>query len=175
MILGFTVLLAATQPLLWLHPFGVLTKNLPLLAIILVLYRLDTQGWDARTEMLLRVGMAIVWLTDGLAAQFLYGSAWPELAPWQAWLPAEPTLIRLLGVLLAASGVAVLVLRGWPRRGVLLIQMVILGLVPLMASFVDPLLWVHPFGPLTKNVPLLIGTWMVFRCSEVRGRDSAPR
>jgi hypothetical protein len=29
----------------------------------------------------------------------------------------------------------------------------------------EPMLWVHPFGPLTKNVPILAGTWLVLRRS----------
>jgi uncharacterized membrane protein YphA (DoxX/SURF4 family) len=164
MILGFTTLLTATQPALWLHPLGLLTKNLPLLAILALLHRLDRRGWDARGEMLLRTGMAVVWLTDGVAAQFLYGLSDRDLAPMQAFLLPGPALtIRLLGASSAASGVAALVLRGWPRRGVLLVQILVLAAVPVIASFIDPLLWVHPFGPLTKNVPLVIGTWIAFR------------
>ena len=164
LIVGFTALLTATQPVLWLHPLGLLTKNLPLLAILAVLWRLDRQGWDARGEMLLRIGMAAIWLTDGVAAQFLYGFTAPDLERVQACLPIDAALVvRLLGVLAAASCVAALALRGWTRRGVLLAQVVVLAAVPVIASFVDPLLWVHPFGPLTKNVPLVIGTWIVFR------------
>ena len=171
LILGFTALLTATQPFLWLHPLGQLTKNLPLLAIIVLLHRLDRRGWDAPGERLLRIGMAVVWLTDGLAAQFLYGPPTPESAPLLALIPGDPaTTIRILGVLSAASGVAVLTLRGWPRRAVLLAQIAVLALVPVVASVVEPVLWVHPFGPLTKNAPLIIGTWIAFR--GVRGAPS---
>jgi len=164
LILGFSVILTATQPELWLHPLGLLTKNLPLLAIVVVLWRLDRRGWDALGEWTLRAGMAVIWLTDGFAALFLYGLSLSELARLQAFVPFDAaTALRLLGGLAAASGVAALALRGRSRRIVLLVQLAVLTAVPVIASFADPLLWVHPFGPLTKNVPLLVGTWIAFR------------
>ncbi len=164
LILGFSAILTATHPELWLHPLGLLTKNLPLLAVIVVLWRLDRRGWDALGEWTLLGGMAVIWLTDGLAALFLYGLPLPELARLQAFVPFDAaTGLRLLGALSMSSGVAVLALRGRLRRIVLLIQIAILAAVPLIATFADPLLWVHPFGPLTKNAPLLVGTWIAFR------------
>ena len=175
LIVGFTSLLTATQPGLWLHPLGVLTKNLPLLAIIGVLCRLDRRGWDARGEWLQRAGMAVIWLTDGVAAQFLYGLPDRGLAPVRAVVPFDPALtVRVLGVLSAASGLAVLALRGRPRQAVLLAQAAVLAAVAVVASFVDPLLWVHPFGPLTKSVPLLIGTWIACRGEARTPRPDAP-
>ena len=164
LILGFSAILTATQPELWLHPLGLLTKNLPLLAVILVLWRLDRRGWDSLGEWTLRGGMAVIWLTDGLAALFLYGLPLPELARLQTFVPLDSaTALRLLGGLSMASGVAVVTLRGRSRRVVLLVQLAILASVPVIATLVDPLLWVHPFGPLTKNAPLLVGTWIAFR------------
>jgi hypothetical protein len=164
LIAGFTAILTATQPGLWLHPFGVLTKNLALLGIIAVLRRFDHRGWDVRCEWRLRAGLAVVWLADGFAAQFLYGLSGSELAPVRAVIPLDPALtVRVLGVLSGASGLAALIFRGRTRQAVLLVQLAVLAAAPVIASFVDPLLWAHPFGPLTKNVPLVIGTWIVCR------------
>ena len=49
-----------------------------------------------------------------------------------------------------------------PRGGALLIALygqigALIG-ATLLGSFQEPLLWVHPFGPLTKNVSWLLGT-----------------
>ena len=38
-ILGYTLLLTLIAPAFWLHPFGPLTKNLPILVLIWLLYR----------------------------------------------------------------------------------------------------------------------------------------
>ena len=109
LILGFSMILTATRPELWLHPLGLLTKNLPLLAILVVLWRLDHRGWDALGEWALRVGMAVIWLTGGLAALFLYGLPLSELARAGVFVPLDAANgLRLLGILSAASGVAAL-------------------------------------------------------------------
>src|SRR5262249_22505990 len=65
-IVAFTVVLAVTQtPLLW-HPFGVLGKNLPLLAMLGTMWLLEREGWTPRAWWLLRCGMAVIWFTEGL-------------------------------------------------------------------------------------------------------------
>lgn len=38
-ILLYTLLLTLIEPNFWLHPFGVLTKNLPILALLVILYQ----------------------------------------------------------------------------------------------------------------------------------------
>jgi hypothetical protein len=38
-ILVFSILLSVIAPEYWLHPFGPLTKNVPILALILILYQ----------------------------------------------------------------------------------------------------------------------------------------
>jgi len=40
-ILTFTLLLTFIDPSYWLHPFGPLTKNIPILALILILLKQD--------------------------------------------------------------------------------------------------------------------------------------
>jgi hypothetical protein len=41
LIIGFTALLSLSQPELWFHPFGPLTKNVPLLALLAAAWRLE--------------------------------------------------------------------------------------------------------------------------------------
>jgi uncharacterized protein YqjF (DUF2071 family) len=42
------------------------------------------------------------------------------------------------------------------------LQLLALLVLPIVVGTLIPRLWVHPFGPLTKNVPLLVGTGVVF-------------
>lgn len=44
LIVGYSVIVAFWLPELWLHPFGPLLKNLPMLAAILALHELEAQG-----------------------------------------------------------------------------------------------------------------------------------
>jgi DoxX-like family len=41
LMLGFMAILSAAMPELWLHPFGPLTKNVPLIAATLVMMALE--------------------------------------------------------------------------------------------------------------------------------------
>jgi hypothetical protein len=168
MIAVFTALLTVTQPVLWLHPFGLLSKNVPLLAMIAAAWRVERRGWDAVARWALLCGLAAYWVADGAAALALYGLAPAELNDLQNrfGFPAPPAL-RVAGALGAASGVTLLLLRGWARQALLACQMLVLAAVPAAMTWFDPLLWFHPFGPLTKNVALLVATGVVLRRAAV--------
>lgn len=45
-ILGYTLIISFKLPEFWLHPYGPLSKNLPLLAAIYLLYTLETRPWN---------------------------------------------------------------------------------------------------------------------------------
>ena len=65
-----------------------------------------------------------------------------------------------------ASGILALLLRGNWLQLLLWCQVLSLVVLPLLVSWQLPLLWIHPFGPLTKNLPILAGTIVVARrCS----------
>ena len=76
----------------------------------------------------------------------------------------DPSLFLTLGGIgEAVSGLAILVLRGRPLRWLLMLQAVgLLGICGLVTNY-DPLLWFHFAGPLTKNVPLIVGTLVLLR------------
>jgi hypothetical protein len=38
---GYTIAMTFCLPEVWLHPFGPLSKNLPILALLLAMWRLD--------------------------------------------------------------------------------------------------------------------------------------
>ena len=41
-----------------------------------------------------------------------------------------------------------------PRRNVLMASLLMMGVMTLVATALAPALWLHPLGPLTKNVPI---------------------
>ena len=58
-----------------------------------------------------------------------------------------------------------LLLLVWPvRRVVGLALLAMLGMT-LVATVMLPALWLHPLGPLTKNVPIAVVLWMLMRRS----------
>jgi hypothetical protein len=162
-VVGFTAILTALDPWLLVHPLGVLLKNVPLLAVILAAWLLEREGWTARARWVLRLGMASIWIAEGLFSKvFFQGQLQRDLVARSGLVPMEPGLfLEILGLCQAASGVGVLLLRGRPLLFLLLLQIVGLVVLPLLVVLQDPLWLVHPFGPITKNVPLVVGTVFV--------------
>jgi len=164
-ILAFSVILAVYEPSYLVHPFGILTKNLPILAILLTLRWGRVEGWSPRVMWLLRVGVALPWLTEGLFPKILFQQVRElELVASSPFSWGDPALfLRVIGAIEILSFLLALLARGALLRAVLLAQAAGLVLLPLLVTLEIPLIWVHPFGPLTKNVPLLIGTLAVWR------------
>lgn len=164
-VVGFTVVLAAVEPMLLVHPFGVLSKNYPLLVMLLVSVWVSREGWSARATWLLRFGMALVWVTEGLLPKVFFQQPM-ELAvvAGSGLVQMDPSVfLRWLGLAQALSGLLVFVLKGRLVQLLLAGQVLALAVLPLLVSWQDPLLWVHPFGPMTKNLPLIAGTVVALR------------
>jgi hypothetical protein len=161
----FTLILAGVEPLLLAHPYGVLSKNLPMLALIGVAWLLEREGWTQRTERLLRAGMAVIWITEGLFPKILFQQELELVVVRESGLvPFDPGLfLAILGAAQILSGIAVFVIAGRIRTWILGCQFGALFVLPLLVSWQDPTLWVHPFGPMTKNVPILVGTWALLQ------------
>jgi hypothetical protein len=164
-VIAFTLILGIEAPRLLAHPFGVLSKNLPLVGAIWAAQALARRGWDDRASRLLRGSMAIVWLTEGLFPKLLFPSPLEieVVAALGVSTKVALGMIHAAGVAQIASGVGVLLLRGRPLRLLLGALLAALIVLPLLVTRTHPEMWVHPFGPLTKNFPILAGTWVLMR------------
>lgn len=166
MILTFTLVLAVHEPLLLASPFGMLSKNLQILAVLLLIDRVQREGgWSDETRRWLRIAMALVWLTEGLFPKLLFQQSIElSMVPRIGIVSVSPrVLVGALGVCQIASGILALVLTGAPRRLLLSAQALALIVLPLLVGLLEPSLYVHPFGPFLKNLPILVGTWLARR------------
>lgn len=167
----FTAVLAFADPWLLVHPFGVLSKNLPLLGLVAAIRLVETEGWTPRALWTLRAGMAVVWLTEGLLPKVFFQQGMEIAVVANSGLvPGDPAAFLMgLGFAQAASGVAALLLPARAAAVLLVGQALAVVILPALVSWQDPLLWVHPFGPMTKNVPIfagsLVAAWRLSRSS----------
>lgn len=169
MLIGsFTAILSWIEPMLLVHPLGVLTKNVPLAALIATAWLVQHEGWTRRALWLLRAGMASIWLTEGLFPKILFQQQDEiDIVARSGLAPGDPAVfLRFMGVCQAVSGVAALVCRGRLLRVVLVCQIAGLIVLPLLVSSQDWPLWVHPFGPMIKNVPMIAGHVLLLRHGE---------
>ncbi|MBI1917526.1 MAG: hypothetical protein HYS12_22745 [Planctomycetes bacterium] len=161
----FTLILAAADPKLLVNPFGVLSKNVSMVAVIVTAWLLEREGWTARADRMLRAGLAFIWVWEGTFANAVFQSDTLRgvIAATKVPLDDPSLFLTLGGIGEALSGAALLVLRGRPLRWLLTLHAVgLLGICGLVTNY-DPRLWFHFAGPLTKNVPLLVGTLVLLR------------
>lgn len=164
LVLCFSLILAASEPLLLANPFGVLSKNLQFLCILLVSYVVEKEGeFSEKTLSILRLGMACVWFTEGLFPKLLFQQQVElQMVPQLGITFVSPSVaVGCIGICQILSGCLALLLKGTPLRFVLSLQAAALLFLPLVVGFLVPYLWVHPFGPFSKNLPIFVGTLIV--------------
>lgn len=116
---------------------------------------------------LLRLAFAILWLVTALVSWF----GWPhqDSAAWLAacGVPAALRVPTLLGASLldGAIGLALL-LR--PRRWLWPFQLALVTGYTVVMSLCLPAFWLHPFGPLSKNLPLIAMLCVMWQLTEKR-------
>ncbi len=115
----------------------------------------------------LRVAMALVWLVTAYVSWFV----WPHAQSAQ-WLQAcgvpaavaEATLLAA-SVLDGAIGLALL-LR--PRRWLWALQLLLVSSYTVLITICMPEQWAHPYGPISKNLPILVVLALMWRLQEKR-------
>jgi uncharacterized membrane protein YphA (DoxX/SURF4 family) len=161
-IIAFSAILTVSEPELLRDPWSRLTKNIPLLVILAVIWLVEREGWTRRACWLLRGGLALPWLIEGLIHKMLLGIATPLTTYLLTSLHRDVARnVALVGAIEAGTAIVSCGPHLWAARLALRGQMVALAAALLLGSVQQPELWVHPFGPLSKNVPWLFGTLVV--------------
>lgn len=119
------------------------------------------------SAQLLRASLVVVWLATavvsvwelhGQSRELLAGlpTAWPGgHAPWL------PTAIILAGA--AADAVLGLWLALRPGRKAYGAALLMMLAMTVLATAIQPAWWLHPFGPLTKNLPIAAILWVLLQ------------
>lgn len=113
----------------------------------------------------LRLSLVFVWLATAVASVAELDGQSSALLQQAGW--SDPRAIR--AVVLAGAGVDALLGLGMalrPGRGVYRIALATMGLMTLAATVLLPALWLHPLGPLTKNIPLAACLWVLLRAEQ---------
>lgn len=115
---------------------------------------------------MLRLSIAFVWLATAYVSAAVYPPELsyellertgvpPALGPLMLYGAAVFDLLLGLGILLLAR-----------RRWLWLAQLVLIGFYTVVIAWKLPeFLW-HPYGPLTKNVPMLAAIWLLYQLEE---------
>lgn len=111
---------------------------------------------------LARLVLAMLWLWTAYVSWF----AWPRQASL-AWLAACGVPVSLQVPLLAGASALDAAIGGallWrPPRWLWLLQLALVGGYTAILSAALPAFWLHPFGPLSKNLPILVLLLLLWR------------
>lgn len=112
----------------------------------------------------LRYSLVCVWLATALVSvQELHGQSRALL------VVSGVSDVRVADALVWAGAgwdaLLALLLLVWPGRRVYGLALLSMLGMTVVASFMQPVLWLHPLGPLTKNVPIAVVLWIPIRRS----------
>lgn len=115
-----------------------------------------------RDHHLLRYSLVFVWLATAFV------SVWEWRGQSQQLLAALPADAEWMKSPLIVGGAAVDAALGlWllfkPSRRAYLAALSVMLCMTLLATAVEPSWWLHPLGPLTKNVPIAAILWVLAR------------
>lgn len=114
-------------------------------------------------DRLLRLSLVAVWLFTAFASIVeLDGQSSRVLA--EAGVASPLWLVRCLIIGGAAADLFIgLALWWWPGRISYLAALALLLVMTAVATFLQPSLWMHPLGPLLKNLPIAALLWHLYR------------
>jgi hypothetical protein len=116
----------------------------------------------------LRITVAFIWIATPIATWFMWPRADSIALAVGAGVPpalAGPSVDIACAFELV---IAAAILAGWRMREVGIVQILLVGTYTAILLFSGSPLWGHPFGPLTKNVPL-IGAILALMATRDRG------
>jgi len=122
---------------------------------------------------LLRFSIALVWIWTGIVSLGLYPTqdSYELLARVGITGMLAPVMLYGAAVLDLLVGIGILVLRR--RRWLWLLQLAIIGGYTLIITFKLPEFWLHPYGPLSKNLVMLAAIYLLYTLEARRWNTSS--
>jgi uncharacterized protein YbjT (DUF2867 family) len=119
------------------------------------------ERWRAKLWPLrgpLRISLALLWIATGLVSLGLYPVESSLLLLAEMGLGGAPALVALYGAALWDLALGVALLARFRPVLVGALQLATMITFTLIITAFLPETWLHPFGPVTKNVPLALAT-----------------
>ena len=124
----------------------------------------QAQRWHSRLYFLrplLRLSIALLWIWTGVVSAFLYPQQDSYALLRQVGISGLMLPVLLYGAAAIDSllGLALLLKKCLPQ--VVYVQTAVIVFYTLIITLALPEYWFHPYGPVSKNIPLLVATWVL--------------
>jgi hypothetical protein len=115
---------------------------------------------------LLRASIALVWIITGIVSLGLYPveDSYALLARVGITGMLAPFMLYGAALMDLAFGIAALAMRR--RRGLWLAQLAAIAFYTVIITWKLPEFWLHPYGPLLKNLPMMAAIWLLLEMEE---------
>lgn len=111
---------------------------------------------------LMRYTLAVIWLASGALSLGIYPQHESLEMLGQVGLHGTAALIALYGGALLDVAMGMLTL-AYPVRMLWLAQAAVIVTYTAIISIYLPQYWLHPFGPVLKNLPILLLLWLLLQ------------
>lgn len=121
----------------------------------------QTDRWHARLFFLrpaLRISLGLLWLFSGIVSLGVYPLAHSYALLAQVGITGRWAALALYGAALLDILLGIATLARYRIRRIGQVQIVLMLAYSLLISIGPAELWLHPFGPVTKNIPLIVAT-----------------
>jgi hypothetical protein len=128
--------------------------------------------WRAQLNWLLpmlRISLALVWLWTGIVSLGLYPveNSYALLARTGVPTALAPLMLYGAALLDIALGLGILFLKqGRPRRWLWMAQLILILVYSVIITIRLPEFWLHPYGPLLKNLPMLVAICLLMELED---------
>lgn len=117
---------------------------------------------EKRNYRLLCWSLAFVWVWTGVVTLFLYPIADSLALLGRVGVPAGAGLWLARGVAVVEIGMGLVMVSGRWLRPLAIIQVGLMITFTLLITLFLPEFWLHPFGPISKNIPLIGATLVLY-------------
>jgi hypothetical protein len=127
----------------------------------------QSDRWAASLTLLrvpLRLSVAFIWIATGIVSAFLHENSLILLA--KTGLTGGLAQAALYGICLFEIALGLATAAGWRVRLLGTVQIGLMLFFMAVLTVTQPELWTDPFGPLTKNIPLLGATLAMMALEE---------
>ena len=117
---------------------------------------------NASEKQAARLSLIFVWLWTAVVSAHQAQGQSVELLKGHAIVPEQAYSVLIWGGVAVDAALGALMLfkpGAWVYRCALMMT----GLMTLVGSVIDPTLWLHPLGPLSKNLPIMVLLWILAR------------
>jgi hypothetical protein len=116
---------------------------------------------NSKLYLAARLSLSFLWLFTGITSQFFAKQIGYDVLANIGITDTFADWVILSGSLLDMF-IGIWLLTGKKLKLCYLIQLITIISYSLLLTIIEPEFWIHPFGPLTKNIPLLVMIYYLY-------------